>query len=151
SLESATRGALPAITPSGRGERIPLSYAQQRLWFLAQMDELSTAYHIPFGMRLRGELNQAALKQALNRIVERHEALRTTFVTEDGEPAQRIKGIEESCFYLVEHDLRVHSEEPERKQELGRIVAEEARAPFDLEVGPLVRGRLIRESEDEHV
>src|SRR5262249_52599837 len=151
SLESAARVALPAITPSERGERIPLSYAQQRLWFLAQLEGVGAAYHMPFGMRLRGELNHAALKQALDRIVERHQALRTTFVTEDGEPFQRIKGVEESCFYLVEHDLRGRSEEPERKNELDQIIVEEARAPFDLEVGPVVRGRLIRESEDGHV
>src|SRR5262249_58743603 len=91
-----------------------------------------------------------ALRQALDRIVERHEALRTTFVTVDGEPVQRIRRVEEGSFHLLEHDLREISGEQERKRELERLIVEEARATFDLEVGPLVRGRLIRESEDEH-
>src|ERR1700727_865844 len=76
---------LPAITHAERGERVPLSFAQQRLWFLAQMEGVSEAYHIRFGVRLQGELNRAALRQALGRIVARHEALRTTFEFIDGE------------------------------------------------------------------
>src|SRR6266404_9180112 len=83
-------GATPPllITRADRGERLPLSFAQQRLWFLAQMEGVSEAYHIPFGMRLKGELDGGALRRALDRVVVRHEALRTTFVTMDGEPVQ---------------------------------------------------------------
>ena len=88
---------------------MPLSFAQQRLWFLAQMEGVSEAYHIPFGVQLRGELNRAALVRALDRIIARHEALRTSFVMEDGEPVQRIAAAEESRFHLLEHDLRGHS------------------------------------------
>src|SRR5262249_33565643 len=150
-LESAARSTLPAIIRVERGGRLPLSYAPQRLWVFTQMGGVSEAYHIPFGVRLRGELNGTALRQALDRIVERHEALRTTFVTVDGEPVQRIKRVEESDFHLVEHDLEERGEEQGRKRELERLIVEEARAPFDLEGGPVVRGRLIRESEREHV
>src|SRR3984885_5393579 len=139
---------LQQIASVSRSERIPLSYAQQRLWFLAQMEGVSEAYHIPFGLRLKGKLDQGALRQALDRIVMRHEALRTTFITVDGEAVQRIIPVEESRFHLIEHDLRG---DEEVKGERERLVAEEARTSFDLESGPLIRGRVIREGEDEYV
>ena len=104
-IEKATREELPAIVRVERGEGVALSFAQQRLWFLAQMEGVSEAYHIPWGVRLQGELDRAALRQALDRIVERHEALRTTFGMIDGEAVQRIRRAEESRFDLVEHDL----------------------------------------------
>src|SRR5262249_16495306 len=88
-LESAARSTLPAIIRVDRGERLPLSYAQQRLWFLAQMEGASEAYHIPVGVRLYGRLDRRALKMALDRIVARHEPLRTTFLMVEGEPWQR--------------------------------------------------------------
>jgi aryl carrier-like protein len=105
-VEGAARTALPEITLAERGAPLPLSFAQQRLWFLAQMEGASRAYNIPWGMRLRGELDRGALRRALDRIVERHEALRTTFVLVGDEAAQSIAAIEESRFQLVEHDLR---------------------------------------------
>ncbi|HZI72912.1 MAG TPA: condensation domain-containing protein, partial [Gemmatimonadales bacterium] len=147
-MEGAKQGRLPEIERVERGERIPLSFAQERLWFLAQMEGVSAAYHIPLGVRLRGELNREALVRALGRIVERHEALRTTFVMVDGEAEQRIAPVEESRFELREHDLR---ECEDAQEELKRIVIEEAGTRFDLEAGPLVRGRLIQVSEEEHV
>src|SRR4029453_16837660 len=98
-------------------------------------------------MGLRGELDRGALRRALDRIVERHEALRTTFVLVGGEVAQSIAAIEESRFQLVEHDLR---QSVNRHKELDDLIAQEARAPFDLEAGPLIRGRLIRLGENEH-
>ncbi|MFI5223121.1 MAG: condensation domain-containing protein, partial [Nitrospirales bacterium] len=147
-LERAERIALPGITRTGRGERIPLSFAQQRLWFLAQMEGVSQAYHVPFGVRLGAGLDVGALKQALERVVRRHEALRTTFGFEQGEPWQRIGREEESVFRMVEHDLR---QSEGRQEELERLIAEEAQEKFDLEGGPLIRGRLIRVEEDEHV
>ena len=84
-VEGAARTAQPEITLAERGAPLPLSFAQQRLWFLAQLEGASQAYHIPWGMRLRGELDRGALARALDRIVERHEALRTTFVLVGGE------------------------------------------------------------------
>jgi microcystin synthetase protein McyA len=147
SLKGAERAELPAIARAERGQRLPLSFAQQRLWFLAQMKEVSRAYHVPMGLHLKGELDAGALRRALDRIVARHEALRTTFVSIDGEPGQHIASAADSRFHLLEHDLRRHRD---AKAELNRLLAEEANAPFDLEAGPLIRGRLIRQSEDEH-
>src|ERR1700728_3261088 len=84
-------------------ERLPLSFAQQRLWFLAQMEGVSEAYHIPFGLRLKGDLDRAALRRALNRMVVRHEALRTTFVLVDEEPGQRGAAGGKGGFFVGGH------------------------------------------------
>ncbi|HET9281752.1 MAG TPA: amino acid adenylation domain-containing protein [Candidatus Angelobacter sp.] len=146
SLKGATRAELPAIVRAERGQRLPLSFAQQRLWFLAQIKEASQAYHVPMGLHLKGELNVEALRRALDRIVARHEALRTTFVSIDGEPWQHIALAAESRFHLLEHDLRQHRD---AKAELDRLMTEEVTASFDLQAGPLIRGRLIRQSKDE--
>ncbi|HEX2520451.1 MAG TPA: condensation domain-containing protein, partial [Castellaniella sp.] len=125
---------------------LALSFAQQRLWFLAQMEGVSQAYHIPLGLRLTGALDREALRRALDRLVARHEGLRTTFQQVDGQPVQRIAA-EEIGFALQEHDLRGRGD---AAGELERLAAEEATAAFDLEAGPLARGRLIQLSSTEH-
>src|SRR5688500_2431017 len=99
-------------------------------------------------LRLRGELERGALARSLDRIVARHEALRTSFHAVDGEPVQRIAPVEESAFRLVEHDLHAA---PDAEDRLRRLVWDEASAPFDLEHGPLIRGRLVRRAADDHV
>src|SRR6202012_2749791 len=103
-----------------RSGRLSLSFAQQRLWFLAQMEGVSEAYHAPLGLRLKGDLDSIALRRALERIVARHESLRTTFILLDGEPVQRIGTAEESCFHLIEHDLRGRGD---ARAELDRLAA----------------------------
>ncbi|MFK2889751.1 condensation domain-containing protein, partial [Dyella flagellata] len=147
-LEGSSRAMLPPITRSERGQRIPLSFAQQRLWFLAQMASGSEAYHVAMGMRLDGELDAVALRRALDRIVARHESLRTTFVEVDGEPTQRIAPAEGSRFHLLEHDLQGDTH---WKEKVLALTAEEALTPFDLARGPLVRGRLIKLQEHNHI
>jgi amino acid adenylation domain-containing protein len=147
SLKGAMPAELPPIVRVERGPRLPLSFAQQRLFFLAQMEEASKAYHVPWGLHLRGELDAAALRRALDRIVERHEVLRTTFVLLDGEPVQRIASAADSRFHLLERDLRRHRD---ALAELNRLLTEHANASFNLQTGPLIRGLLVRESEDEH-
>ena len=102
------------------------------------------AYHIPLGLRLRGPLDRAALRGALDGLVARHEALRTTFATVDGEPVQRIAPA--SGFAFTERDLIGASETV-----IMALAEEEANAAFDLEVGPLIRGQLIRLGDEEHV
>ncbi|MFL5537595.1 MAG: amino acid adenylation domain-containing protein, partial [Longimicrobiaceae bacterium] len=147
-LAAAHRAELPPITPAERGADLPLSFAQQRLWFINRMEGTGSAYHLPTRMRLRGELDRDALVRALDRIVERHEALRTTFPERDGVAVQRIAPAGESRFLLAEHDL---AGRPGAVREFVRLAAEDARAPFDLARGPLIRGFLARMAEDDHV
>src|SRR5262249_36356456 len=115
---------------------LPLSFAQERLWFLAQMEGGSKAYQSLRGLHLRGELDLTALRQALNQIVARNESLRSVFTLVDGGPVQRIINKSESQFRLIEHDLR---ECDQAAEELDRLINEEASTPSDLETGPLIR------------
>jgi hypothetical protein len=102
--------AICRITVADRTQPLPLSFAQQRLWFLAQLeDKASRAYQICGGVRLKGVLDAAVLKATLNCIVRRHEVLRTTFTQADGVPLQVIAP-PESGFFLLEHDLTDSSE-----------------------------------------
>ena len=135
------------LRPVSRATELPLSYAQERLWFVAQFQGGSEAYHVPLGLRLEGKLNREALQRALDRIVWRHEALRTSFQPVEERTVQKIAA-RESGFALVEHDLRGGAE---AALELNWRLAEEAQTPFDLEHGPLIRGQLIRLAEQEHV
>ncbi|MBB4634032.1 non-ribosomal peptide synthetase/type I polyketide synthase [Longimicrobium terrae] len=147
-LGQALRSELPEIERAHRDERLDLSFAQQRLWFLDRMGSAGTAYHVPARLRLRGELDREALGRTLDRIVERHETLRTVFAQEEGEPAQRILPIDESRFQLAFEDVSDHADPA---AELRRAMAEEVAAPFDLERGPVIRGRLLRLAADDHV
>ncbi|MGD7321660.1 amino acid adenylation domain-containing protein [Ralstonia pseudosolanacearum] len=139
--------ALPAITVADRSGPLPLSFAQQRLWFLAQMEGGSEAYHIPVGLRLKGELDEDALRRALDRIVARHEALRTCFVTEEGQAVQRVASADVG-FALDCVDLQGQAD---REQALATLSEREANTPFDLAHGPLIRGCLVKLGEQEHV
>ncbi|TDC69508.1 methyltransferase, partial [Micromonospora sp. KC606] len=141
------RELLPAIRLVDRGGVLPLSFAQQRLWFLGQLDGVNASYHIPLVLRLRGPLDRAALRRSLDRLWARHEGLRSVFVAEGGEPHVELLGAD-AGFGLVEDDLRGDDEAPARLAELCRETAD---APFDLARGPLVRGRLIRLGDEEHV
>ena len=142
-------GADTPVVPVGRDRPLPLSWAQKRLYFIHRLDPTaSVAYHMPAGLRLVGALDTQALRTALDRIVERHEVLRTRFVERDGEPFQVIDAPQ--GFALVVEDLCVLSEEA-REHAVARAGADEAAAPFDLERGPLIRGRLLQLRADEHV
>jgi amino acid adenylation domain-containing protein len=145
SLQTAASAAVvPVIGRAARTEYTPLSFAQQRLWFMSRIDGARAAYNSPFAFQLRGPLNCGALSRALDRIAYRHEILRTAFVTADGVPLQRALTNEHAHVPLVEDDLR---DRVDREAELARLTAMEARAPFDLENGSVVRGRLIREDD----
>nr|WP_161974662.1 non-ribosomal peptide synthetase [Albitalea terrae] len=145
-VRRAARSALPPITVVDRSQPLPLSFAQQRLWFLAQMEGASQAYHMAGGFRLSGTLRRTELRRALERLVARHETLRTRFEMVDGQPVQRIAP-PGAGFTLRKHDLSGH---PDAAAELARLCAEEAAAPFDLQAGPLIRGRLVRLGDTEH-
>ena len=140
--------AAPALQPVSRQERLPLSFAQQRLWFLQQLEPESTAYNLPLAVRLSGDLDRTALQRSLSEIVRRHEALRTTFATADGEPVQVIHPAVEVSLPLIDLS-RLPADEREREAE--RLSVEEAGHVFSLERGPLLRARLIKQREDEHI
>ena len=134
---------IPKRAPDGRA---PLSFAQQRLWFLQRLEPESTAYNIPFAARLTGTLDVLAFTRALESLAARHEVLRTTFAEVDGTPVQVVG--RDPILRLPVTDL---SAKPEAEREMRRLAAQEARVPFDLERGPLVRARLLRLADQDHV
>jgi len=138
----------PPLLPAGRDGELPLSFAQQRLWFLDQLEPGLASYNIPAAVRLEGDLDVGALRRALSEMVRRHESLRTVFAESDGSPLQVI--LPPSPVALEVTDLSGLDEE-EREAEAGRLAAEEAQTPFDLSTGPLLRAALIRISDSEHV
>jgi len=129
-------------------EPTPLSYNQQGLWVLNQLMPGTSLYHTPVAARLTGDLNVTALKRALNFIVARHEALRTTFTTSEGTPSQVV-----AAAVLLDLPLIDLSDKPEagRESSAQEILQHEARRPFDLSQGPLIRSILVRLSEQEHI
>ncbi|WKN24386.1 non-ribosomal peptide synthase/polyketide synthase [Azotobacter vinelandii] len=124
------------------------SAAQNRLWFLWQLEPHSVAYNIPGGLRLRGELDEQALRHSFATLVERHESLRTTFYEEDGIGFQRAGTA--SDWTLLRDDLSALPE-AQREERARTIREEEARFHFDLEHGPLLRVRLVSLDEQEHL
>jgi amino acid adenylation domain-containing protein len=145
-IEQATVDAAPPIVPVGRELSLPLSFAQQRLWFLHQMDPDAVEYAMPVPLRLPG-VDVAALRAALTALVERHEVLRTRLIPDgSGEPHQVIDA--PTAFPLEVVDL---AGEPEPELEVQRRMAADAAVPFDLATGPLLRGVLYRLGDDEHV
>lgn len=126
----------------------PLSFSQQRLWFLQSLEPQSPAYNLPRAFHLRGDLNVAALEQSFCEIVRRHEVLRTTFTTSNGEAVQVVNPAQP--IHIAQHDL---SSLPvtERDERVRQFVLEESRIPFDLTCAPLIRLQLLQLAVDEHV
>ena len=144
----ASRSAPPPMLPVPRDGDLPLSFAQQRLWFLEQLEPGTPFYNIPAALRLTGRLSVAALKQSLDEMIRRHETLRTTFATVDDQPVQVIAPF--SAMTLPVVDLR-YLPESERETEVQRLATKDARRPFDLVRGPLLRTILLRLGEESHV
>lgn len=138
------------IVPIPRDSDLPLSYAQQRLWFLDQWEPASPYYNVPAAVRLHGRLNHQAMQQTLNEIVRRHEVLRTRFTQVDGRPKLVIGAVEQANMPTRVIDLQ-QIPEFEREQEAVRLAMEEARRPFDLSSGSLIRGILIQLDKEEHL
>ena len=137
-----------SIEAAARDENLPLSFAQQRLWFVDQLEGGHSAYNIPVAIRLRGSLNVTALEQTLSEVVRRHEILRTTFPVVDGEPVQAISPPQ--SFHLAVVDLS-DLPEAERESKAQKLSREEAQSPFDLINGPLLRAGLLRLNDEEHI
>ncbi|CAQ85107.1 MULTISPECIES: non-ribosomal peptide synthase/polyketide synthase [Photorhabdus] len=138
---------LPAIMPISRDSELPLSFAQQRLWFLAQFEGVSDTYHIPIALRLCGQLDIAAWQQALNHLFARHAALRSVFVSVDGQPQVELLPAEFG-LPMKKYDLRAV---PDADKQLEYLCVQEAEVPFDLTRGPLIRSCLIQLTNDDYV
>ena len=139
--------AVPPVTPAGRGQRLPLSFGQQRLWFLHQLDPGSVEYSMPSPVRLAGDLNVAALGAALGAITARHEVLRTRLVAgPDGVAHQVIDP--PAPFPLPVADT---SAAPDPAAAATALITADAAVPFDLAAGPLIRATLIRLGAGEHI
>ncbi|MGH7580638.1 MAG: non-ribosomal peptide synthetase, partial [Gemmatimonadales bacterium] len=136
------------IRPRERGETVPLSFAQQRLWFLEQLEPGTHTYNSGRAARLTGPLDTAVLRRSLADIVERHEALRTSFTATDGRPIQVITPA--LTLPLPIADLSGYGQD-EREARTRQLAEEEIRRPFDLTRAPLLRVRLLRLGREDHV
>ncbi|MBH3269114.1 amino acid adenylation domain-containing protein [Serratia ureilytica] len=137
-----TQESIPML-PVARDGELPLSFAQQRLWFLTQLEGMSETYHIPLALRLRGRLDRQALQQGLDALYARHESLRSRFITREDRPQVQI--LPANGLPLAFHDLRRH---PAQAETLCRQAATQS---FDLTQGPLVRAALLRLADEEHL
>lgn len=138
----------PPLQPAPRTAAMPLSFAQQRLWFLEQFEPGNPMYNIPLALRLHGELQVAALQRALQEIVRRHESLRTTFTAVAGEPVQHIAANRQIPLVITDLQALPAAQREAEAQRLGR---QRIRAPFDFVNGPLIRFELFRLQPDEHL
>ncbi|SFN78976.1 HxxPF-repeated domain-containing protein, partial [Izhakiella capsodis] len=146
---SHSKGAL-TIPLADRKNILPLSFAQQRLWFLCQLDSsASLAYHISATLKLKGPLERPNLLKAFNDVISRHESLRTRFVVINGCPCQKIDTVN-STFSIEYHDLRTFtSKERDKKRDV--LSKRERSTPFDLSKDSLIRGKLLQLADDEHI
>lgn len=145
--EAVAPGAAPSIPRRPAGARVPLSFAQESLWFFHQIDPRSPLYNLPLALRLEGVLDAAALQRSISAIVARHEILRTHFVVEDETPAQQI---ETAIDVVLRHiDLTAHPAAG-REANVRALVDEECRRPFDLTRDPLLRALLVQTTATEH-
>jgi amino acid adenylation domain-containing protein len=138
----------PPMSRVSRTDPLPVSFAQQRLWFIDRLEPGSPLYNISINVRLAGSLDAAALAATLNEIVRRHETLRTTLPDSEGQPVVNIAGHLEIPLPVI--DLR-SIPESQREDEIRRLSDREAREPFDLAHGPLLRATLIKATEQDHV
>jgi non-ribosomal peptide synthetase component F/acyl carrier protein len=146
-MKSLDWAKLPPVKPVQRAGHLPLSFAQQRLWILDQLESGSPFYNCAAGIKLRGELRVAALERVCTELVRRHEVLRTAFPAVEGQPVQVISP--PAPFNLPLIDL-AGLPEAEREAELSRVGHENAKQPFDLARGPLLRIRLLKLHDQEH-
>lgn len=139
----------PPLVPVTREQNFPLSFTQERLWLLDQLESGSAAYNIPFALRLKGVLNLVPLEESIREMVRRHEALRTSFTTIDNQPIQVIASADQNWSLKVQK----LNELPKAEQEsvVLKLAVEAAQQPFDLSHGPLWRASLLELSDEEHV
>ena len=147
-INEGSTAELTSIERISRESELPLSYAQQRMWFFEHLAGGSASFHIPLGVRLKGSLNLAALEQTFGEIIRRHESLRTVFPAIDDRPVQVIQA--PTRFHLPLVDLTTLRAE-EREQQAARLAQQEALRRFNLATGPMVRPTLMRLDQEEHI
>ena len=147
-ISAGRQSELPAITRVSREGELPLSFAQQRMWFFEQLSSGTSAFNIASGVRLKGSLNVAALEQTFSEIIRRHEILRTVFRPVNTQPVQLIQPPPRFKLPLVDLSLLTLEQ---GEQQAARLAQEETLRPFDLGKGPLVRPTLLRLSDQEHI
>ncbi|NJM19925.1 MAG: amino acid adenylation domain-containing protein [Richelia sp. SM1_7_0] len=135
------------IEPIPRWQQLPISFAQQRLWFLTQLEQNSPFYNISAAVQLQGELNVEALQQSFNQIVHRHEALRTNFLTKEGQPLVVISEAKPLTLSILDISSIGANQQAEFQQQIAR----EAQKPFDISSDCLLRVKLLRLGEQEHI
>ncbi|MEH1889739.1 MAG: amino acid adenylation domain-containing protein [Nostoc sp.] len=145
--QNLEKTSLP-ILPRARDAELPLSYGQQRLWFLDQFEPNSAIYNIPTVLHLQGTLKVAALEQSLREIIHRHEALRTNFITVDGKPSQIIQTQTNWTFSVVEYQ---HLSTTEQEIATQQLAQKQLIQPFDLATGALIKATLVVLNKTEHV
>jgi acyl carrier protein len=150
-IEEAEKSDIPPIQPVDRAQfdRLPLSFAQERLWFINQLEPDSAVYNLPGAVTIRGELDINQLEQAFNLIIARHENLRTLFPSQDGQAQQLI--LDRVDFKLERVDLSHYEIREARDNKAKKICQTDAATPFDLAGGPLIRGKVIKLAVDEHI
>jgi acyl carrier protein/NRPS condensation-like uncharacterized protein len=147
-VEGAPSAELPPIVPTSRQDELPLSFAQQRLWFLDQMGS-GVAYNMPLSLRLKGNLNREALRRAIEEIVRRHEALRTTFTSRDGQPHQVIHDVPRWELPLRQLDETLT--QAEREEAIAQLATKELLRPFELSRDIPLRTQLIQLASHDHL
>jgi amino acid adenylation domain-containing protein len=148
SIGAGSNSPIPPLISGDRTGHLPLSFGQQRLWFLHQFEPSSSANNVPVVVRFKGNLNVLALEQSLNTVVRRHEVLRTTFPTIDGQPIQAIA----TDFTLTLPIVDLHQVPADlREAEALRLATAEAHQPFDLAQGPNLRVLLLQLDPIEHL
>lgn len=136
------------LIPAPQQAHYPLSSAQKRLWMLDQFAGTQAAYNVPGSYWLSGNLNVAAFEQSFHQLIQRHESLRTRFITAQGEPAQQIVAADDCGFTFEYADLRLVSDQKAQIETLARQYAE---WPFDVQTGPLLRAKLVRTEADTYL
>jgi len=148
SLRAGRHLQVSPIMPVSRGKHLPLSFSQERLWFLDQWDPGTSVYNSSIAIRIQGKLDIAKLERSLTEIIRRHEVLRTTFQIIDDQPVQVV--VPTAIINLPVINLEKVTE-VEREAEAQRLIAEEMRRPFDLTRSPLLRAALLQLCESEYI
>jgi hypothetical protein len=147
-VQQSVQSPLEAIQPVSRQQDLPLSFAQQRLWFLEQLQPDTATYTIPSAVRLTGELNLEIFEKSLNEIIRRHEILRTNFIIQDGQPVQVIS----PNATLKTHSLNLqHLDQTKQETEVIRLLSEETQKPFNLAKDLLLRVTFLKLDQAEFV